>query len=161
MEIYEIFERHKLVPEGLVAFLDLCKSMSRDARVVRIADGQDVVAEVIVSGVVDHEGATVEFIPVPRFFHNGDASGSSNLRMAMDPVLADLFMVHQVRRVTSLVTQHRNKTRTALKALGFKHEGGLEDGVQLRGRDPETLMIYGMTRKRYLSMKKEVRDVAA
>lgn len=159
-ELYELYSSHKLVFENLVAFLDVCKSLASNCRVIHIKEvGGQCVASVIVSTVTDREGATLELVPVPDYFRVREEF-QVPFREAMLPVLADLFDVHGVRRVTSLITRHRNKTRKAITMLGFRPEGEMQDAVQLRGRDPESLLIYGMTIKGYEWLKKEVGDVA-
>jgi hypothetical protein len=140
--VYDLAKDHRLDWEALPDFIDVCKATAS------MCDWYDIMADdvyagtILITGVVDEVSATIELIPVPAFFV-GDYAGK--VKDAILPILDDLFIAHDVRRVTSMVPYSRFRTRKALIACGFVREGAMRQGVQFRRRDPEDLLILGMT----------------
>jgi len=108
--------------------------------VVTEGDGQEV-ANIFVSDVQEGETASLDFIPVPKYFRSGF---DEDLRGAVMPVLTGIFRGSGVRRLNSLVPSSRSKTKRALCSLGFVVEGRMRDAVRFHGKEPEDIRVLGM-----------------
>jgi RimJ/RimL family protein N-acetyltransferase len=139
--LYDLYRRHRLVPDSMVMALAGFRTMAEDGNVYEVRADDAVVATVIVSGVIPGERADVDIVPVSKFFRGGYETA---LREAMDPIWERYFDVEGCRRLTSSVPASRRRTVKALKALGFRVEGVVRDGVMIANKDPEDLIIMGL-----------------
>lgn len=139
--IYDVYRRHRLVPDSVPLAFSSFKSLAATGEVYRVVADDAVVATVIVSGVVPGERADVDLVPVSKFFRGGY---EEELRLALSPIWRDAFDRHKVRRLTAGVPASRRRTVKAFRALGFMVEGVLRDGAKIVDRDPEDLVLLGM-----------------
>jgi len=150
-QVYEVLTKHQLLPESPVMAAATCNAMSAECRHFKIADESgEVVANVFVSGIADGEEATLDIIPVAKHFRSGF---DDPLKEAMRPILNILFNEHRVRRVNACAPFSRSRTKRALCALGFVHEGRKRGGVHLFGCQPEDLRELGLLREEYRGNK--------
>ncbi len=151
--LYEIGKRHHLLPERVESAIDYYRAIAPSCIVFRVIDRQtkDYVAELIISEIVDGEAASVDFIPVPKFFSPINPDGTQNadpfhdrLNDALSPVLGRLIEGRRLRRLTAMVPHSRSRTCKALQACGFKREGKMRNAIKFRGHAPEDLVIMGL-----------------
>ena len=151
--LYEIGKRHHLLPERIESAIDYYRAIAPSCIVFRVMDAQtkEYVAEVIISEIVDGESASVDFIPVPKFFAPINPDGTKNddgfhdrLTEALSPVLGRLLEGRNLRRLTAMVPSSRSRTYKALQACGFKREGKMRQAIKFRGHAAEDLVIMGL-----------------
>jgi len=145
--VYAVLKKHKLLPESVAASASVCNVVGTSgARFLIKDESGDVVCNVFVSSVEPDETASLDIIPVAKYFR---ADYADDFRSAMAPVLDDLFNELKVRRVASLIPESRSRTKRALCALGFVVEGRARKAVRLHGREPEDLRILGLLKSDY------------
>lgn len=151
--LYDIGKRHHLLPERIESAIDYYRAIAPSCIVFRVMDHQtkDYVAEVIISEIVDGEAATVDFVPVPKFFAPINPDGSQNadpfhdrLSEALNPVFGRLLEGRSLRRLTAMVPSSRSRTFKALQACGFRREGKMRQAIKFRGHAAEDLVIMGL-----------------
>ena len=139
-EVYALLKRHRLVPDSRFAAAAACKVLASGDH-HRIFDGESVVADLFVSGVLDDDTAAVDLVPVPRYFRTGFDVPFAE---ATAPVFDALFVERGIRRITAIVPASRSRTKRALKSIGFKPEGNMTDGLNLYKTGVEDLKILGL-----------------
>lgn len=139
--IYDLYRRHRMVPDSLPLALSGFKAMAESGWVAQVFSGDTAVATVIVSNLVPGERCDIDLVPVAKYFRG---SYGRKFREAMAPIWEVVFTDHNVRRVTSCVPASRGKTVRALKTLGFQVEGIMRDAVKIVDKDPEDLVLLGL-----------------
>lgn len=145
-DVYDILSRHKLLPMNPAHAAALCNSIADSGFHYEVREAQNIVANVFVTSVIDGESAVFDLIPVPRNFRVGFDEPISE---ACEPILTALFNERHVRRITAYAPYSRSRTKRALCALGFVHEGRIQQGIHLHGEEPEDLRILGLIREDY------------
>ena len=151
--LYELGHKHRLVPENTDLAIEYFRSMSQNCAMVKITDGDQEIATVIFSDIMDGETAMVDLVPNAKYFSPVDEKGSQienpcyeQTREVLKPILDKLMGARDLRRITSMIPKSRSRTMKALRECGFKKEGVMRKGVQLKGHQPEDLVIMGMLR---------------
>lgn len=139
--IYDLYRRHRLVPDSLPLAVGSIKALADSGWVAQVLSGNTAVATVIVSNMVPGERCDLDFVPIGKFFRG---RYERDLRRAMEPVWEMVFDEHSVRRVTACVPESRGRTVKALKALGFEVEGVMRHAVKIVDREPEGLVLMGL-----------------
>jgi hypothetical protein len=151
--LFKLAKRHKLLPENLALAVENYRHLSGTCAVIEIIDeeSKDIIADVIVSGVIDGESGWVDMVPVPKFFAPLNRDGSRNedpylarFREALRPLLVRLIEKRGLRRLDCEIPASRRRTVKAMKACGFVEEGVKKYAIKLRDMEPDDLVILGM-----------------
>lgn len=151
--LFDIGRKHKLIPERIVSAIDYYRAIAPTCVVIEVVDTEtkDSVADIIISDIIDGESASVDFIPVARFFAPVHQDGSKNedhfherLNEAIGPIFRKLLSGRDLRRLTAMVPKSRSRTYKALIACGFRKEGQMRDAIKFRGQEAEDLVILGL-----------------
>lgn len=151
--LYAIGLKHRLVPENTTLALDNYESMATSCALILLKDeGTDSkIASVIISDIVDGEAASVDLIPVSKYFSPVDKNGDrneepvmENAASALSPVFKKLIDKRRLRRLTAMVPKTHSRAAKILRECGFRKEGVMRDAVKFRGKDAEDLVIMGM-----------------
>lgn len=152
--LYELSEKHRLIPENLTAAIEYYQAICHSCAVIQVIDGDDseIVADVIISDIADGDSAQIDMVPRPKYFAPILPDGSRNpdpyqqkIEDALAPVFTKLITGRNLRRLTAMVPKSRSRTFKALKACGFKKEGVMRQAVKFKGRtEAEDLVIMGM-----------------
>jgi len=147
-EIFDLFKKHRLIQQNIDLSVAEIQAAASEGIVLTVKnDEQQVVATVILSGVIDGERGSVCFVPVPKYF-GPDEKYQESLREALEPVFSRLIELRGLRRLTAMVPKTRSRTRYALEACGFRKEGEMGDAIQFIRRPPEALVIMGRKAKK-------------
>lgn len=139
--LFDLARAHGLVPDNVQNIVRCYHGMSAASAMLYVKSGGEKTATVIISAVVPGETAELDLIPVSQYFRSGYVS---ELREVMEPLWAVLFIEMGLRRVTSWVPESRVRTIRALKSLGFEEEGVQRQGIRLRDKAPEHLVMLGL-----------------
>lgn len=144
--LFDLSDKHRLIPENMVNAIDYYKAVSPGCRIIEIRDGDDLVGELIISNIMDGESATVDFVPVPEYFAYGEPY-EDGMRIALSKVFARLMEGRNLRRLTAMIPKTRSRAGKALRACGFKKEGVMRDAIKFNGRPVEDVVIMGLLPK--------------
>ena len=139
--LYDLSKKHNLVPDSTHQALRCYQNMAVNSMALKIKDGDQEIATIVISSVVERECADLDLIPKGQYFQR---RYKQSLIKAMQPLWLVLFEQLRLRRVTSYVPESRSRTRKALKAVGFKTEGIIREGIKLARKDPEDLYVMGL-----------------
>jgi len=143
-DILEMILRHRLMPVNPLEAAASCCAIRRSDQSV-LLEGDEVVGKVFVNIQESRATGSIDLIPVPKYFRSVD-DYREQLRGAMVGMLKDIFAQPGFRRLSAYVPDSRGRTKKALRAIGFKMEGKIRDGVHFRRSDsPEDLYVLGLT----------------
>ena len=146
--LYDLCRGRKLIPDDPLLAVGMCRSMTDSAVVHQVIDEEiGDVATVIVSDIVPGETAVVDLMPSSKHFRS---RYRKKFIKAMMPLWTELFVQKNVRRVSSFVPISRTRTIRALKCCGFEEEGIIREGIKLRDKEPEDVMLLGLLVTDYL-----------
>jgi len=151
--LYELGDKHRLVPENADLAIEHFRAMSSRCAMLRVDEeetGKEI-AVVLFSDIVDGESATVDLVPRSEYFSPVDRRGNpienpcyEKIKDALQPIFVKLIEGRDLRRLTAMVPKSRSRTFKALRECGFRKEGVMRQAIKLKGRDPEDLVIMGM-----------------
>jgi len=142
-DLYSLLEKHRLLPAS-ESVLPHIIAVSERGSFVKMMNGEDEVATVIFSNVVENESFEIDLIVNPAYFIEGQYE--QPLKDCLGPVIGDMFMATGARRLSSAVPKTRSRTKYALMSLGFKREGQLREAAHFFGREPEDVIALGLLR---------------
>lgn len=151
--LYDLGRRHKIMPENTALAVENCRAVACNCAVIQVVDeeSKDTVAHLIVSEIVDGEAATIDFVPVGKFFSPVGKDGNRNtepflekISSALTPIFRSLIEGRNLRRLTAVVPKTHTRAARALRECGFKKEGVMRDAVKFRGKGVEDLVMMGM-----------------
>ena len=142
VDLYDLAQRHCLVPDNLPFAIQKFRTMASSARLFEVRHEERVVANIIVSGIVEGEDGYIDFIPDVKRFAND--SFKRPLKEAVGPLLRELFQLYRLRRMTAQTPAARTRTVKALLELGFEQEGHIREAVKFRGKKPEDVLLFGL-----------------
>ncbi|MBK9496736.1 MAG: hypothetical protein IPO08_19985 [Xanthomonadales bacterium] len=143
-DLYELAASHRLMPRDMVSAIQSYKAM---AGVVKWWDlsteeGKHVADLLITPSICGI--AQVDLVPKPEFFAPS-ADFQDDLKAAVSEILAATFGGDlSIRKLEAEVPVSRGRTKKALIALGFRHEGRRSIGVQFYGCEPEDTFLLGL-----------------
>ena len=151
--LYALGRKHRLVPENTSMAIDHYLAMAGECAMIIVKD-EDTgtkIAHLIISDIMDGESATVDFIPVSKFFSPIGKDGNKNtepfmekISVALAPVFKKLLAGRGLRRLTSVLPKTHTRAAKALRECGFKKEGVMRNAVKFRDQEAEDLLIMGM-----------------
>jgi len=142
--LYDISKRHGLLHARPAASVANLLTTARDAEVYTMYAGDEHVATLILSRITPGWAGECDLIPVHKFFRGHQ---SNNLRDAARPILLDAMDRHELLRLTAWVPVSRARAVRALQSCGFQIEGTMRRAVQLNGKEPEDLIVLGLTKE--------------
>jgi hypothetical protein len=142
--LYDLSKKHNLVPDSTHQALRCYQNLATNSMALKLKDGDEEVATIVISSLVERECAELDLIPKGSYFQR---RYKKSLVTALGPLWLVLFNHMQLRRITSFVPRSRARTRRALKAVGFRVEGVIREGIKLARKDPEDLYVMGLLRE--------------
>ncbi len=145
-DYYTLLERHRLLPSS-DSMIPHIIAVSERGRFVKLMNGEDEVATVLFSNIVNDESFEMDMIINPAYFIEGQYE--QDLRGCLGPVINDMFLATGARRVYSAVPKTYARTKYAMMAMGFKKEGQLREAAHFLGREPEDIIALALLRREW------------
>jgi len=146
--VFDILKKHKLLPDSMPHCAAACNALGSGGERFSLESDGELMAEVFVSGVVPHESASMDIIPVTKHFRFGYHEAFIE---AMSPIFDDLFNEFDVRRVSAAIPASRSRTKKALCVLGFKIEGRIREAIKLHNENPQDMRMLGLLKSDYVA----------
>jgi len=142
-DLYELAAAHKLVPRDMATAVQTYRSMAGmvDWWTITDSDGRHV-ADMLITPMPSGL-ATLDLVPEPEFFAPSRDFEGTLVEAALPVIEAVYGGPHQIRKIEAEVPVSRSRTKKALVALGFRHEGKRAVGIQFYGKEPEDTFIMG------------------
>lgn len=158
--IFDMAKHHRLVPEMPPDYLvKHFQAVSAGSTIYRFYDGPEVVATVLVSGLIPGYRCDLDLIPVTKHFDRGY---EETWRMAAAPLIDGLFSQHGLHRISAQIPESRSKTRAALRMLGFMQEGRAREAIRFRpsgyrqSSEAEDVILMGLLAQDWMAKQKAV-----
>lgn len=150
--LFGIAKRHRMVLDNVERMLAYCHATAPSSIVLELmTEDHEKAADIILSEIVVGDSASIDFIPVAKFYAPLLPDKSKNevpfnelTRDAVAPILKHLMARKELRRITAMVPKSRNRTISALRECGFRREGCMRLAVKFAGKDPEDMVILGL-----------------
>jgi len=151
--LYELGNKHRVVPENTTLAIENYRAVAGNCAVIQVVDEEtkETIAHLIVSDIVDGESAVVDFVPVGKFFSPIGKDGGKNtdpfmekISTALTPIFKSLLSGRGLRRLSAVIPKTHTRAAKALRECGFRKEGVMRDAVKFRGKGVEDLVMMGM-----------------